>query len=161
MRESQTMHNNAGRTIGRARKLAIGFGLVIAIAACASDGGGPVDPTSPDTPVGSYVISTVNGKTLPSAIYDVTNFKYEVMSGTLQLTADGKFFSAVRYRQTIPDNVSNFLDSTFGTWTRSGDQINLTNGQDPTEKVTGTWAGMQMTFVATDSGVTTTTVYHK
>jgi len=140
--------------------LAIGFGLTLAIAACGSDNS-PVDPTSPDTPVGSYSISTVNGKALPSAIYDVPNFKYEVMSGTLQLTADGKFFSAVRYRQTIPDNVSNFLDTTFGTWVRSGDQINLTNGQDPNEKVSGTWAGLQMTFIATDSVGTTTTVYHK
>jgi hypothetical protein len=163
MRESQTMQNNAGKTFGRARMLAIGFGLTMAIAACSGDKG-PVDPTSPDTPVGSYSISTVNGKALPVALFDVQQpapYKWEVMSGALNLTADGKFSSVVRYRQTITNNVSNFVDTTFGTWTRAADQVNLTNGQDPTEKVTGTWAGLQLTFIATDSMGTTTTVYKK
>ena len=47
--------------------LVLGFGLTIAIAACGADSGGPVDPTSPDTPVGNYSITTVNGKALPVA----------------------------------------------------------------------------------------------
>jgi len=155
------MHNNARRTIGRARTLAIGFGLTIAIAACGSDGGGPVDPSSPDTPVGNYSINTVNGKTLPAAVIDTTNYKVEVTSGVLNLTADGKYIVVTRTRETIPNNVSNYVDSTFGTWTRSGTQINLKNGEDPNAMSTGTWAGFQMTFVMVDSAFTTTFVYKK
>jgi hypothetical protein len=155
------MHNNAGRTIGRARMLAIGFGVTLAIAACSSDSNPPVDPTSPDTPVGNYSISTVNGKALPVALFDTTNYKVEVTSGVLNLTADGKYTVVTRTRETIPNNISSYVDSTFGTWTRSGNQINLKNGEDPNAMSTGTWAGTQMTFVMVDSVITTTYVYKK
>ena len=154
------MQNNAGRTISRARKLVIGFGLTLAIAACGSDNAPPVDPTSPDTPVGSYAIMTVNGKALPAAVIDTTNYKVEILSGALNLTADGKYVEVTRFRETIPDNTSTFVDSTFGTWTRSGTQINLKNGEDPTATSTGTWAGLQMTFVLADV-VPLTYVYQK
>jgi hypothetical protein len=143
--------------------LAIGFGLTVAIAACSSDKG-PVDPTSPDTPVGNYSISTVNGKALPVALFDVqlpSPYKWEVMSGALNLTSDGKYTVVTRSRQTIVDNVSIFVDSTFGTWARSGNQINLKNGEDTTAKFTGTWAGLQLTFAMTEDNVTTTYVYKK
>src|SRR5262245_31368792 len=161
MRESQTKQNNAGWTISRARKLAIGFGLALVIAACGSDTSTPVDPTSPDTPVGSYSIMTVNGKTLPAAVIDTVNYKFEILSGALKLTADGKYIEVTRFRETIPDNTSSFVDSTFGTWTRSGTQINLKNGEDPNATSTGTWAGLQMTFVLADTVVALTYVYKK
>jgi len=141
--------------------LAIGFGLTLAIAACGSDSSPPVDPTSPDTPVGNYSITTVNAKALPAAVIDTTNYKFEILSGALNLTADGKYTEVTRFRETIPDNTSTFVDSTFGTWTRSGTQISLKNGEDPNAMSTGTWAGMQMTFVMVDSAFTTTFVYKK
>lgn len=140
--------------------LAIGFGLTVAIAACSSDKG-PVDPTSPDTPVGNYSVSTVNGKALPAAVIDTANYKVEVMSGALNLTSDGKYTVVGRTRQTIPGNVSIFVDSTFGTWTQSGSQINLRNAEDTLAKFTGTWAGLQLTFAMTDGNVTATYVYKK
>jgi hypothetical protein len=144
--------------------LAIGFGLTLAIAACGSDNSPPVDPTSPDTPVGNYSITTVNGKALPAAVIDVqvpAPYKFEIMSGALNLTADGKYTTVTRFRETISDNTSTFADSTFGTWTRSGTQINLKNGEDPNATSTGTWAGLQMTFVLADTVVALTYVYKK
>ena len=144
--------------------LALSFGLTIALAACGSDGNAPVDPTSADTPVGSYSILTVNGKALPAAVIDVqmpAPYKVEVVSGVLNLTADGKYTVVTRTRETIPNNVSNYVDSTFGTWTRSGTEINLKNGEDPNAMSKGTWAGFQMTFVMVDSAFTTTFVYKK
>ena len=144
--------------------LAIGFGLTLAIAACGSDSTPPVDPTSPDTPIGNYSIMTVNGKTLPAAVIDVqlpAPYKFEIMSGALNLTQDGKYTQVTRFRETIPDNVSVFVDSTFGTWTRSGTQITLTNGQEPAAISTGAWTGLQMTFVLVDTVVATTFVYKK
>lgn len=144
--------------------LAIGFGLTIAIAACGADGGGPVDPTSPNTPVGNYSITTVNGKALPVALFDVSTpslYRLEVTSGALNLTADGKYTVVTRTRQTITGNISNFVDSTFGTWTQAGNQINLRNAEDTSAKSIGSWAGLQLTFVMTDDSVTTTYVYKK
>ena len=143
--------------------LAIGFGLTLAIAACGSDST-PVDPTSPDTPIGIYSIMTVNGKTLPAALIDVqmpAPYKFEVMSGAMNLGADGKYSVVTRFRETITDNTSIYVDSTFGTWTRSGNQINLKNSEDPNAVSTGTWAGLQLTFVLVDTVVATTYVYKK
>ena len=143
--------------------LAIGFGLTLAIAACGSDST-PVDPTSPDTPIGSYSIMTVNGKTLPAALIDVQTpapYKVEVMSGALNLAADGKYTVVTRTRETISDNTSLYTDSTFGTWTRSGTQISLKNGEDHNAVSIGTWAGLQLTFVLVDTSVATTFVYKK
>jgi hypothetical protein len=132
------------------------------IAACGSDkttspGGGGGNPNSP---VGSYAISTVNGKNLPVALYAATNYMYEVTTGTIGLTSDGKYSLITTYRQTIPNDIETFVDSTGGTWSLSGTTISLTDGQDGS---TGqiTWATNQLMFAIVDGKVTNTFVYTK
>jgi flagellar basal body rod protein FlgG len=134
-----------------------GFVGLAAAAACGSDG--TTQPSGP-TPTGNYSIATVNGHGLPVALAQDASYMYEVTDGTLALTTDGKFSIVTKYRQTIPGNVSNFVDSTGGTWSQSGTTITLTNTADGTTD-TGTWATTQLTFVETINKVTTTSVYTK
>ena len=103
-------------------------------------------------------MTTVNGKALPVAIFADTNYTYEVMSGTLVLTTDGKFTVVSKFRQTIPGNVSLFVDSTGGTWALSGTTITFTNVDDKSTN-TATWANTQLTFVDNDGKTTMTVVY--
>lgn len=160
MREAQT-HNNAGKTIGRAWTLAIGLGLAAVLTACGSDGGTTGPGGGAPTPIGAYNITTVNGKALPVALFDVPAYRYEVTGGSIALTSDGKYTVVTNFRQTIPGDVSLFTDSTFGTWVQSGAQINFKNAQDTTAKDQAMWAGTQLTFSLTADNVTTTYVYTK
>jgi hypothetical protein len=135
--------------------------IVVAVA-CGSDSG----PTTPggqpiDSPVGSYNITTVNAKALPVALFSDPLYTYEVTSGSIALTNDGKYTVVTNFRQTIPGNVALITDSTYGTWSQSGAQINLRNSQDTTAKDQATWAGTQLTFALSDGKTTTTYVYTK
>jgi hypothetical protein len=131
------------------------------IVACGSDsttnpgGGGPPTPT---TPVGSYSMSTANGKNLPVALYSDVNYTYEVTIGTIGITSDGKYSLVTTYRQTIPGNVETFVDSTGGTWILSGTTLNLTDGQDGSTGAI-TWSANQLSFAISDGKTTNTFVY--
>lgn len=162
MREARAQQSTTRWTIRRARSLAQITGLIgLAIAAaCSSDVTSPTKPNAP-TPNGNYTISTVNGKALPVALAQDASYMYEVTAGMLALTSDGKFSIMTTYRQTIPGNVSTFVDSTGGTWSISGTTVTLTNSADGTTD-TATWATTQLTFVVTNANkVTTTSVYTK
>jgi hypothetical protein len=138
--------------------LVLAFASLATLGACGSDSGGPSEPAVPTTPVGSYTITTVNGKTLPVALFAEATYTYEVTNGTLALTNDGKYSVVTTFRQTLPGSVSTFVDSTGGTWVRAGSTINLTNGQDGSLD-TATWDKGVLTFVEVDGKVTTTFVY--
>ena len=145
-------------TIGWKRSLACAgtFGAIV-LAACGGDASGP-DVSK--TPVGSYIISTLNGKPLPAALFSETDYTLEVTSGSLVLTTDGKYSTVTTTRQTVPGNVSIFVDSTGGAWVLSGSQVQFTDGQDGS-KLSAAWGNGQLTFSETDGGVTTTLVYAK
>lgn len=147
-------------TTERTRSLALLAGLAIVATVAACGGDSPSGPATPKTPDGSYAISTVNGKGLPVAIFSDTNYLYEVTSGTLALTTDGKFSVVTTFRQTIPGNVSVFVDSTGGTWVLNGAKVMFTNGQDASPD-SATWTNGQLTFTETDAKATTTFVYTK
>lgn len=161
MRETRSHEGVIGRTISRARTLAVGASIIV-VAACGSDAG-PTTPggQSANSPVGSYAITTVNAKSLPVALFSDPLYTYEVTSGSIALTNDGKYTVVTNFRQTIPGNVSNIADSTYGTWSQSGATINLKNSQDTTAQDQGTWAGTQLTFALTAGNTTTTYVYTK
>jgi hypothetical protein len=134
------------------------------IVACGSDstttpGGGGTTPP-PTSPVGNYNMSTANGKNLPVALYSDVNYTYEVTTGTIGLTSDGKYSLVTTYRQTIPGNVETFVDSTGGTWVLSGTTVNLTDGSDGTTGAI-TWSANQLSFAITDGKTTNTFVYAK
>lgn len=153
----------AGRTIDRVRTLAAAGALLLTttLAACGgSDGPStPPGPTIYTNPVGSYDVTKVNEKALPVAIFSGDNYTYEVMSGTLTLTADGKFSVKQTYRQTIAGKVDTFVDSTGGTWALAGTAVNFVNGQDgSTDKATWVNTGT-LTFSEVEGTATNTYVY--
>jgi hypothetical protein len=162
MKGVNVRHTLSRWTIDRARRsgFVLAFASFAALAACGSDSStGPsgTDPT-PTTPVGSYTITTVNGKGLPVALFAEASYTYEVTNGTLALTNDGKYSVITTFRQTLPGSVSTFVDSTGGTWVKTGTNIQLTNTQDGSLD-TATWDKGILTFVEVDGKVTTTYVY--
>lgn len=145
-------------TIGRARssKLLAGIAAVVLIAACGGDATtGPSSNAS--SPVGSYTMSTVNGKTPPTSIFSDGTFSYDITGGTMKVTTDGKFVVVTNYRQTLPGSVENFVDSIGGTWTQTGSSLQLSDSDGST--ATATFDSSTLTLTASDAGVTLTVVY--
>ena len=161
MKGVDVRHTLSRLTIDRARRsgLVLAFASLAALAACGSDSStGPSGPAVPTTPVGSYTITTVNGKGLPVALFAEATYTYEITNGTLALLSGGKYSVVTTFRQTLPGSVSTFVDSTGGTWVQTGTNIQLTNGQDGSLD-TATWDKGILTFVEVDGKVTTTYVY--
>jgi hypothetical protein len=130
------------------------------IAACGSDS--PTGPGPSNSPVGNYAISTVNGKGLPFTLATDGNFLLQVTTGTIGLTTDGKYSLMTTYKQTIPGNVEQFVDSSGGTWVLNGTTINLTDGADgSTGQITWTGATSQLSFAIAYNNATNTFVYTK
>lgn len=155
-------------TIQRTRTLALlaATTLVVGIAACGGESpAAPTTPTTPTTPattpVGSYDISTVNAKSLPVALAsDTGGFTWEVTSGSLTLTADGKYSAKLNYRQTLAGKVDLFVDSTGGTWTLSGTTVTFLEVSTGLMSAAD-WANStgKLTFIESEVGATNTYVY--
>ena len=143
-------------TIGVARssKLAAGVAAIAFVTACGSDS---TTGLSSSNPVGSYTMSTVNGKAVPTSLFADGAFSYDITGGSMKLTSDGKFSTVTNYRQTLPGSVENFVDSTGGTWTQSGSALQMTASDGST--ATATFDKSTLTLSATDAGVTLTVVY--
>ena len=161
MKGVDVRHTLSRLTIDRARRsgFVLAFASLAALAACGSDSStGPSAPAVPTTPVGSYTITTVNGKGLPVALFAEATYTYEITNGTFALLSGGKYSVVTTFRQTLPGSVSTFVDSTGGTWVKTGTNIQLTNTQDGSID-TATWDKGILTFVEVDGKVTTTYVY--
>ncbi|MEO7084193.1 MAG: hypothetical protein ABI442_15755, partial [Gemmatimonadaceae bacterium] len=148
--------------LGRISRLATIVAIATA-AACGNSGDSTTTPpvVLPTTPVGVYTITMVNGKAPPVTVLSDTSglYKLEVTSGTFTITADGKYSTVMNTRQTIPNNVSVFTDSTGGTWLLSGTSVSFTNSQDGT-KDTAVWSNTgSLTFAEVDGTTTTTIIY--
>lgn len=161
MKGVDVRHTLSRLTIDRARRsgLVLAVASLAALGACGSDSStGPSGPPVPTTPIGSYTITTVNGKGLPVALFAEATYTYEITNGTLALKSGGTYSVVTTFRQTLPSSVSTFIDSTGGTWLQVGSNIQLTNGQDGSLD-TATWDKGVLTFVEVDGKVTTTFVY--
>lgn len=144
-------------TIERARALAAIAATAAVVAACSS-GDAPTS-TSPTTPVGSYAIATINAKAPPVAVISDSGFTWEVTSGSMVLTTDGKYTAVEAYRQTVPGNVSIFVDTTRGTWALSGTTVSLNNTLDQST-FQATWSNTgTLTLQELDGKNTNTFVY--
>jgi hypothetical protein len=127
--------------------------------AAACGGESPAGPGSNDSsPLGAYSISTVNANPLPFTMFLDTNYRYEVTGGSFSLTSDGKYTSAMSFRQTIPGNVSLFVDSTSGSWVLSGTTVTFTDAADATVDSAAFSAG-KLTFTESNGVATNVYVY--
>jgi hypothetical protein len=152
-------------TIDRRRALATSTlaALVALLVACGSDGPtastGNNNPPPASTPAGNYAISTINAKSLPVAVIADSGFMWEVTSGTMTLTADGKYSSVETFRQTVPGNVSIFVDTTSGTWSVSGNTVSFVDTIDQSS-FQATWASSGTLTLSELDGKTTNTVVY-
>lgn len=128
---------------------------LVTLGACGSDS--PAGPVVPTSPIGSYTITTVNGKAPPVALFADGSYTYEITNGTLALKSDGKYSVVTTFRQTLPGSIETFVDSTGGTWVQTGATIQMTNDQGSPDS--GTWDKGILTFVEVDAKTTTTYVY--
>ena len=139
--------------------MAWAFCAAALIAACGGES--PSGPGSSDTsPVGSFAIATVNAKPLPFTMFSDTNYLYEATSGSLALTSDGKYQNVMHFRQTIPGNVSLFVDSTAGTWVLNGSTVTLTDAADSTID-SAVFASGKLTFTESNGVATNVYVYSR
>jgi hypothetical protein len=162
MKEARAAYSSSSLTIGRAQALARVASVLCTAALIAACGGdSPSGPGSNDTsPVGSFAIATVNGKPLPFTMFTDTNYLYEVTSGSLALTNDGKYQNVMHFRQTIPGNVSLFVDSTTGTWVLNGSTVTLTDAADATIDSAAFAAG-KLSFTESNGVATNVYVYSR
>jgi hypothetical protein len=146
---------------GRSRIAAITVALAF-VAACGGSGDSPAGPPTPTTPVGSYTLQTVNGKTPPVAVIVLAPYMVEVTNATFDLGATGSYTSVLTSRQTVPGNVSTFVDSATGTWVQSGGNITLTSIVDgaPTTGI-ATWDKGLLTLTGATGTTTSTYVYYQ
>lgn len=126
---------------------------------------GGSEPTGPNgeklykNPAGAYVVSTVNDKALPVAIFADTAYTYERMSGTITLLSGGKYSAVMTSRQTIAGKVDTFVDSTGGTWTLVGAQVQFTDDADGSTD-TAAWSNLgKLTFSEAEGKATNTYLY--
>jgi hypothetical protein len=134
--------------------------VVLGAAACKGDG--PTGPSVPATPEGSYSLSTVDAKALPYMMYSDTGYTLEVMSGTLTISAGGKWVAKAVTRETVDGFVSTYSDSTFGTWTQvqGAARATLTNAETNVQSSV-TWTASDLTVDDVDGTVTRKVVYRR
>jgi hypothetical protein len=123
-----------------------------AATACGSDGA-----TGPSSPVGSYALSSVNGKTLPATVLADTDFSVAISQGTLALQGDGKFVLGVTSTWTIEGHPSVFVSADTGTWTQANGRLVFTYVDSTTQ--TGAWQRDQVTVTDSSAATVTTLVF--
>jgi hypothetical protein len=101
----------------------------------------------------------VNAKAPPVAIFSDTAYTYERVSGSIVLTADGKYSAKMTSRQTIAGKVDLFVDSTGGTWVLSGTTVNFTDSADKSTDH-AEWSNLgTLTFVEPEGKASNTYIY--
>ena len=139
------------------RSLLVAFSAALAgTAACGGDSA--TGPGGARAAAGRYTIQTVNGKSLPVAIFADTNYTYEVTTGTLTLGVDGMYSKITTFRQTIPGNIELFVDSSGGTWLQSGSVVQFTTAPD-SMRDSATFIRGRLTFADVLGRTPTTFVY--
>lgn len=118
---------------------------IAAAAACGGDGA-----TGPKSPIGSYTLSTVNGKTLPATLFADTGFTVDVSDGSLAIEPDGRFVVGMTSRWTIEGHASVFVTADTGKWTQTGDRLVLTYVDSTTQSAS--WQGNRITVADSSSG---------
>ena len=145
---------NRGR---RALIVAAVAAAVIVPIACSDSSTGP---DAPKTPVGSYTLSSFNGKNVPVTLFTDTNYLVTLSAASIALTADGNYQAISTVRETVLGHVSTYVDTTAGTWIQgTGAGALVFTDRFDGRKVTGTWAGFNLTLADSSEGTVNTAVY--
>ncbi len=96
---------------------------------------------------GTYTLRSIDGERLPATIVYVSPSNYvEMLEGSLRLGNDGSFIDHSTTRDVR--NGQGRVESTTssGRWSQSGDEILLTDPDDPRYAARGYLAGATLTF---------------
>ena len=122
--------------------------LVLACAALTLGVAGCQDSTNPSAVLsGTYTLRTVNGNSLPTVTYEDATLTEEVLSGQITLDRNGNYTDVVTLRDTYHNGSGSetYTDPINGYWTLSGDQLTLTNQNNPNNPYYATVSGGQLT----------------
>jgi len=139
--------------------LAIAAALTLGASACQ-------DNTSPGAVLaGTYTLRSVNNVQVPPPVilYADPTGTTELLGGYIQLDRNGNYTDVVTLRDTPPGGVPGqpYDDVINGTWSLSGNQLQLTDVTDPGNPYYATVSGSQLIFQNYASGTSYTVVYAK
>jgi hypothetical protein len=95
-------------------------------------------------------------------MYTEPDYTLEVISGTLSVTAHGKWVSKSVARETVAGNISTYSDSTFGTWSLlAGATMAAFVNTETTITSNATWTAAEVTVNEVYGTVTRKLVYKR
>jgi hypothetical protein len=110
---------------------------------------------------GTYVLKTVNGKSLPAAIIEIVGtYKLEITAGSVTLNEDKTFSASITFRETEGTTVRTQTETDSGTYTISGNTITFSS-QGSGSAVTGTLSGGTLTVTEREDDITIVLVFEK
>lgn len=121
--------------------LATLVGALLTSAACGGD-----SPTAPATISGTFTLRTFNGTPLPVVLTD-GDPALTLVGDTLVMSGNGTYRTAVVLEETSAGQTTTTVESSSGTYRRSGSSLTFTDASDGTT-VTGSIVGA--TIVITD-----------
>ncbi len=106
----------------RARTAAASLSLILSTVSV-----GACTETPPSAPladaVGTYTLKTVDGSALPFVYLELPGWRDEIVSGTVELRADGRFRDESIYRRTREGVTTTQTVTLTGSWSRRDDLI--------------------------------------
>ena len=141
----------------RFRFALVTLACTLVTAACSKDS--TVAPTT--SPVGTYALATVNGKSLPQVAARVASGDVEVVSASLVLKTDASYASTYTYR-TVTAPITTFTQNISGTWSASGGAVTFyPTGASPSSVSTMQWSGGTLTLVDPNAVIPVTLVFRR
>lgn len=141
--------------------------LMLAFAAALSMGASACqDNTSPGAVLaGTYTIRSVNNVSVPPpyVVYADPTVTQELLGGYIRLDRNGTYTDVVTLRDTPAGGIPGqpYDDVINGTWSLSGDELQLTDVNYPGDPYYATVSGNSLIFTNYASGTTYTVVYTK
>ena len=103
------------------KRATVFLALLLAAGGCFHDSTAPI----PATMHGRWVLKTMDGSPVPGVYTEVTNFKLEIVGGTLVLHEDNTFADSTDLRRTEFQIAHRVIDVATGAWQQVGDTIKL------------------------------------
>ena len=115
--------------------LVLCLALFLPLAACGDDDG--VGPGA--DVVGTFNLQTINGAALPAVVLQIGADRIEITSGSIALNENRTFSAALTFRETVGGVVTTETETDSGTYTVSGNTVQLTaaNGTVATATISG------------------------
>jgi hypothetical protein len=133
----------------------IGLPAALLFAAACSE-----SPSEPTSPIGQYTLQSVDGKGLPTTLFQDEGYMLQLTGGTLEVEADQTYVAAITTLEMVDINVSEYVDSLRGTWTQDNAGL-MQFSVVPQGGFTGSWIGRQITALVTDGQTSMSLVFER